>query len=166
MQLVVPLKYRNLVLKLAHESIMAGHMGIARTVSRVLSEFFWPGVQADTKRYCRSCDICQRTIPKGKVKKVPLGKMPLIDEPFKRVAVDIIGPLCPVTDNKNRYIVTLVDYATRYPEAVALPNIETERVAEALIDIFCRVGFPSEMLTDLGSQFTSSLMNEFVVSYH
>ena len=160
MQLVVPLKYRNLVLKLAHESIMAGHMGIARTVSRVLSEYFWPGVQADTKRYCRSCDICQRTIPKGKVKKVPLGKMPLIDEPFKRVAVDIIGPLCPVTDNKNRYIVTLVDYATRYPEAVALPNIETERVAEALIDIFCRVGFPSEMLTDLGSQFTSSLMNE------
>ena len=84
--------------------------------------------------------------------------MPLIDEPFKRVAVDIIGPLCPVTDNKNRY--TVVDYATRYPEAVALPNIETERVAEALIDIFCRVGFPSEMLTDLGSQFTSSLMNE------
>ena len=84
MQLVVPLKYRNIVLKLAHESIMTGHMSMSRTVSRVLSEFSWPGVQADTKRYCRSCDICQRTIPKGRVKKVPLGKMPLIDEPFKK----------------------------------------------------------------------------------
>ena len=53
-----------------------------------------------------------------------------------------------------------MDYATRYPEAVALPSIETERVAEALIDMFCRVGFPREMLTDMGAQFTSDLMSE------
>lgn len=159
-QLVVPVKYRDIVLKLAHESVLAGHMSTARTVSRVLSEFYWPGVQSDTKRYCRSCDICQRTVPKGRIGKVPLGKMPLIDEPFRRVAVDLIGPLSPVTSRGNRYILTLVDYATRYPEAVALPSIETERVAEALLDIFCRIGFPVEMLTDMGSQFTSSLMNE------
>ena len=86
--------------------------------------------------------------------------MPLIDEPFKRVAVDLIGPLHPVTDRGNRYILTLVDHATRYPEAIALKGIETERVAEALVDIFCRVGVPQEMLTDMGSQFTSALMNE------
>lgn len=159
-QLVVPAKFRQTVLKLAHESILAGHMSAARTLSRVLSEFYWPGIQSDTKRYCRSCDICQRTVPKGRIPKIPLGKMPLIDQPFKRVAVDIIGPLSPVTSHGNRYILTLVDYATRYPEAVALPTIETERVAEALLDMFCRIGFPMEMLTDLGSQFTSSLMNE------
>ena len=86
--------------------------------------------------------------------------MPLIDELFRGVAVDIIGPLSPVTDKGNRFILTLVDYATRYPEAVALPSIETERVAEALLDIFCRMGFPVEMLTDMGCQFTSSLMHE------
>lgn len=55
---------------------------------------------------------------------------------------------------------TLVDYATRFPEAVPLPSIETERVAEALVDIFSRVGVPSEILTDRGSQFTSDLMRE------
>ena len=86
--------------------------------------------------------------------------MPLIDEPFRRVAVDIIGPLSPITERGNRYILTLVDYYTRYPEAVALPNIETECVAEALLDMFCRIGFPVEMLTDMGSQFTSTLMKE------
>ena len=32
-----------------------------------------------------------------------------------------------------KYILTLVDYATRYPEAVALPSIEMETVAEALV---------------------------------
>ena len=159
-QLVVPTKFRFSVLKLAHESIMAGHLGTKRTIDRVLSEFYWPGIQSATKRFCQSCDICQRTVPKDKITRVPLQKMPLIDVPFKRVAVDIVGPLFPATDRGNRFILTLVDYATRYPEAVALPSIDTERVVEALVEIFCRIGVPHEMLTDMGSQFTSKLLSE------
>ena len=49
-------------------------------------------------------------------------------------------------------------YATRYPEAIALPCIKTERVAEALVEMFSRVGVPDEMLTDCGSLFTSEIM--------
>ena len=71
--------------------------------------------------------------------------MPIISEPFRRIAVDLVGPLHPITDRGNNYILTIVDYATRYPEAVALPGIETERVAEALVDVFSRVGVPREM---------------------
>ena len=86
--------------------------------------------------------------------------MPLIETPFERVAVDLVGPIQPITDRKNRYILTLVDYATRYPEAIPLPGIEAERVAEALFNMFTRLGFPSEILTDMGSQFTSAVMKE------
>ena len=92
-------------------------------------------------RFCRSYEICQKTVPKGKVTKVPLGEMPIMDVPFHRVAVNLIGPITPVSDNGNRYILTIVDFATKYPQAVVLPRIETERVAEALLDIFYRVGF-------------------------
>ena len=42
-----------------------------------------------------------------------------------------VGPIERRSDKKSRYI--LIDYATRHPEAVALPSIETERVAEALV---------------------------------
>ena len=97
---------------------------------------------------------------KGRVTKVPLDQMPVIDEPFKRIAIDLIGPIHPISEKGNRYILTVVDYATRYPEATPLPSIETTRVAEALLDLYSRVGFPQEVLTDLGSQFTSSLMKE------
>ena len=76
------------------------------------------------------------------------------------MAVNIIGPIDPITENKNRYILTLVDYTTRYPEAIALPRIETEHVAEALVEIFSRMGVPQEILSDKGSQFTSELMRE------
>ncbi|XP_069138991.1 uncharacterized protein [Argopecten irradians] len=159
-QLVVPKKYRGTVMKLAHDTIMSGHLGAKRTLDRIMMEFYWPGVNADVTRFCRSCDVCQRTFPKGRVAKVPLGRMPLIDTPFKRVAIDLVGPLQPATARGNRFILTVVDYATRYPEAVALPGIETERVAEALVDIYSRVGIPREVLTDQGSQFTSDLMKE------
>ena len=53
-----------------------------------------------------------------------------------------------------------MDYATRYPEAITLPSIETECVAEALVEMFSRVGVPDEMLMDCGSQFTSEIMKE------
>ena len=116
---------------LAHESLMAGHLGIRKTIDQEVAEFFWRGVCGDVTRFCKSCDICQRTVQKGRVAKGPLGRLPLIDTPFKRVAVDIVGPIEPRSNNRSRYILTMMDYATRYPEAIALPSIETERVAEA-----------------------------------
>lgn len=128
-QLIVPKKFRPKVLALAHESLMSGHLGTSRTTGRVLTEFYWSGVQPDVMRFCQSCDISQRTTPKGRTSKVPFGKVPLIDEPFKRVAVDLVGPIQPATDRGNRYILTLVDFASRYPEALALKGIEAERVA-------------------------------------
>jgi hypothetical protein len=157
-QLVVPQKFRKQVMRVGHEAMMSGHLATKRTMDRIQRQFYWPGMQSEIRRFCRSCDVCQRTVHKGKVTKVPLGQMPIIDTPFDRVAVDLIGPLDPVTDRKNRYILTLVDYATRYPEAVPLANIDTETVAEALVGIFSRVGVPREILTDMGTQFTSDLM--------
>ena len=159
-QMIVPESLRPKVLKLAHDTMMSGHLGTTKTTDRVLANFFWPGAQGDVRRYCVSCDICQRTVAKGRVGRVPLGRMPLIDTPFRRVAVDIVGPIDPVTHRGNRYILTLVDYASRYPEAVPLPRIEAERVAEALLEIFSRVGIPHEILSDMGTQFTSNLMKE------
>ena len=50
--------------------------------------------------------------------------------------------------------------------SIALPGIETERVAEALVDVFSRVGVPREMLTDQGSQFTSDIMKKSADYYH
>ncbi|KAJ8027088.1 hypothetical protein HOLleu_32126 [Holothuria leucospilota] len=159
-QMVLPTQFREKVLEIGHEGIMAGHLGVKKTLDRIQTNFYWPGIEGDVRRFCASCDVCQRTFPKGRVTRVALGSMPLIDTPFKRVAVDLVGPLQPMTARGNRYILTLVDFATRYPEAVALPRIDTERVAEALLDIFSRIGVPEEILSDLGSQFTSSIMKE------
>ena len=69
-------------------------------------------------------------------------------------------PMPPTSEKGHRYILTLVDYATRYPEAVPLKNIETETVAEALLDMYSRLGIPEDVLSDLGTQFVSKCMEE------
>ena len=110
--------------------------------------------------YVMLCYVCQKTVSKRSVPKVPLEKMPLIDKPFKRVAIDLVGPISPPSEDGHRYILTVVDFSTRYPEAVPLKNIDTETVAEALVDIFSRLGVPEEILSDLGTQFVSDCMRE------
>jgi len=87
--------------------------------------------------------------------KVPLRNVPLVDTPFKRVVVDNVGPIYPASDQGNRYLLTLVDYATRYPEVTPLKNIDTETVAEALVSMFSNIGIPCEILSDNGAQFVS-----------
>ena len=159
-QVVVPENLRNQVIELAHSSLMGGHMGIRKTSDRILSNFYWPGLNDDVARFCRICDICQKTESKGKTAKVALQKMPLIDTPFKRVAVDLIDPIFPSSEKGYRYILSMVDYATRYPDAVPLKNIDTETVAEALFDMYSRLGFPEEVLSNNGTQFISECMEE------
>jgi len=81
----------------AHAGIMSGHQGVHRTQERINANFWWPGMTDDVTRFCHSCDVCQRTVSKGRVSKVPVGKMPIIDTSFKTVAIDLVGEIFPAS---------------------------------------------------------------------
>jgi len=55
-QLVVPQELREKVVSLAHDTLLAGHRGAAKTLSRV-QEFYWPVVHEFVTRYVASCDL-------------------------------------------------------------------------------------------------------------
>ncbi|XP_045134079.1 uncharacterized protein LOC123517739 [Portunus trituberculatus] len=158
--LVVPSECRQIILSVAHESPLAGHFSHRKTELKIYEHFFWPGMGADIRAYCRSCDKCQRMSSKGRVRPVPLQPLPVITEPFSRVAIDLVGPLSPPSSEGHRHILTLIDFATGFPEALPLKDIDSVSVAEALLVIFARVGIPREILSDRGTQFTSSLLSE------
>ena len=46
----------------AHDATTGGHLGIKKTREKIMSNFYWPGIYKDVARYCRSCDICQKTL--------------------------------------------------------------------------------------------------------
>lgn len=157
-QLVLPLQCRGTVLTLAHSIPLAGHLGKDKTSRRILQRFYWPTVYKDVARFCRSCATCQKATH-YKPRRVPLIPLPIISEPFERMAMDIIGPL-PRSHSGKRYVLVVCDYATRYPEAIPMKSIDAECVAEELVTLFSRVGVPKEILTDQGTNFTSQLLME------
>ena len=159
LQLVIPSKYRSQILEMGHAIAFSGHTGSGATMQRISTHYFWPGICEDVKRYVRSCPICQRKSARTYTVPVTLGEMPITGTAFERVAVDIVGPL-PLTKKKNRFILTLVDTCTMWGEAVPLSRIDSRTVADALITIFTRLGFPQQILTDNGSNFCGKLMKE------
>lgn len=98
---------------MAHVAPLAGHFGRAKTLSRVVRLFFWPGVSISVRDMCRCCPTCQVTAPR-KAARAPLVSLPIIRPPFQRIAMDMVGPL-PVTTEGYRYILTVCDYGTQYP---------------------------------------------------
>lgn len=158
-QVVLPKQLRDDVLSVSHDTLLAGHLGVNKTLSRIKSHFYWPGMTGDVSRYVRSCEACQKN-SSCKPPKVPLVSPPLIDTPFSRVAIDIIGPM-PKSARGNRFALVMIDLATKFPDAVPLKNIDSNTVAESLFDMFSRVGLPKEILHDQGSNFMGRVMTRF-----
>ncbi|KAL0152849.1 hypothetical protein M9458_051843 [Cirrhinus mrigala] len=80
-----------------------------------------------------------------------------VDLPFERIGMDIVGPLSR-SGRGHEHILVIVDYATRYPEAVPLRRATSKAIARELFLLSSRVGLPSEILTDQGTPFMSRLM--------
>ena len=160
-QLVLPQACPQAVLHMAHNIPLAGHQGREKTADCIL-RFFWPGIHADVEMHCAQCRECQLTA-RPVNQRVRLVSMPVVSEPFALLAMDIVGPL-ERTVSGNKYILVLVDYATRYPEAIPLRPIDDETIADEFIRVFTRTGIPQKLLTDQGSNFTSTLMKQVLES--
>ncbi len=154
LQIVVPKFASPAIMKDAHQQV--GHLGIAKTFEMIQRGFYWPGFYKDVETFCKSCEICARNkvVPRPRSPMKPIDIVPV---PFYMVGVDLIGPL-KLTRQGNKYILSIIDYYTKYAEAIALPNQEAETVVRALEQVFARHGMPSVLLTDQGRNFESHLV--------
>uniref|UniRef100_A0A8C7F2V4 Gypsy retrotransposon integrase-like protein 1 n=1 Tax=Oncorhynchus kisutch TaxID=8019 RepID=A0A8C7F2V4_ONCKI len=161
--LMVPRPYRDTVLQLAHSHVLGGHLARDKTIDRIMQIFYWPRVTRDVARYCRTCDQCQRTAPRPHLRN-PLIPLPIIETPFERIAMDLVGPL-PKSARGHEYILVVIDYATKFPEAIPLRNMSSKGIAKELFLMFSRVGLPKTILTDQGTPFMSRLMKDLCWLY-
>lgn len=155
----VPTSLQNEVLKQVHDSVGAGHFGRRKTLLRLKESYYWPQRSKSVLAWCQNCTVCARR--KGPVKRQhgPLQRY-CSGAPMERVGIDILGPL-PITDRGNRYLLVAMDYFTKWPEAIPLPNQEATTIAEALVNnFFCRFGACQELHSDQGRNFESTVMAE------
>ena len=108
--LLVPKSLRKEVMKLLHNNITAGHLGVTRTVTRIKDRFDWPSLREDVENWCRACTECQRA---KNVTRKPRAKLRVskVGAPMERVGIDILGPMTQ-TRRGYRYVLVISDYFT------------------------------------------------------
>ncbi|GFT18133.1 retrovirus-related Pol polyprotein from transposon 412 [Trichonephila clavipes] len=114
----------------------------------------------DVEEFVKTCDSYQRVGKPRDKAKAPLKLVPIISEVFSKINIDAVGPL-PVSTKQNRYLITSICVASKYPEAIPVESTTSPNVIDALLNIFSRIGFPREIQSDLGTSFASELTTTF-----
>ena len=104
---------------------LGAHRGAGIMVQKIRERYYWKIVYQDCKEHVKTCRECQF---QGSAKKNnELHPIP-VEGPWERIGIDIVGPL-PVTEQENRYIVTCIDYMTKWIEAKPLFDKSARQVA-------------------------------------
>ena len=136
----------NLVHNLSHPSGNA-------TAKLIAERFIWKNMKKDVKSYCRACHKCQ--ISKvGRHTESGITPFPSTKDRFANLHVDLVGPLPP--SNGKRYILTIIDRATRWPACYPIASPTAESCGKAITDWISSHGLPEVITTDRGTQFTSN----------
>jgi len=110
-------KYR--LVEAAH---IVGHEGIYKTYHRLKPNYYWKGMNRDINlyiKYCPKCQMYKRQKQNENVENIPTKP----GYPFSRVGLDLVGPL-PRTKTGNKFIIILMDYLTKWIEAVKIFKIK------------------------------------------
>ena len=171
----VPKPLRERLIKEHHDPPVVGYPGIHKTLERLTTSYYFPGMRKAIEEYIKRCDICQRT---KHLRHKPYGlqqspKTP--DRAWKSIALDFITKLPkskdPLTKTEYDSILVVTDRLTKY--AYFIPYLESS-TAEDLAYTFLRFvvgnhGVPEEIISDRDKLFTSkfwkALMEQLGVNH-
>ena len=122
-------------------------------------------MKEDVSYRCGSCEQCAR-FKNPSTSKAPLQSL-TAGNPFEVVAIDFIDPMTTPTKEGNFYLLVMVDYFTKYPEAVPLPDRRATTVAKAIYgEWICRHGVIEILHSDQTQEFESDLIAELCALLH
>ena len=162
-RLCIPAHMSLQIISLLHQHPLSGHIGQHRTYLQARRLFYWPSMLTQIEEAVRNCEVCIKAKKRKPEKQVPLGQTSTgIQNRFSVFYADLVGPwIKHPSPGKYQYLLTLMDGFTKYPEAIPLPRADTAAVIKALsTHILPRYGVGFRLVTDRGSQFTSSLFSE------
>ena len=159
--LVVPQKFTQEIIELAHDSEYGAHLGVKKTYQRLASLFYFRKMREKVKRHVKQCRACQMIAPKQTRDKQPLQPIQIMHtHPFDDLTLDVMGGDLPVTAKGNRYLLVLVCNVSKWTHAVPIRNLKADTIADKLIEFFTLFGLPSTIRCDNMAGFRSQLFTK------
>jgi transposase InsO family protein len=158
-QLVIPATMIESVLWQTHGGLLAGHLGVHKTMSIIEPRFFWPKMRTSVRAWIGACLCCQRR--KRPRPKAGLTQDISVTKPFDTISLDFCGPFRE-TPEGNRWILTITDFFSRWPICIPVPNQSAEVLVDALVKhVVTEHGIPKRIVTDLGKSLSGRVMKRF-----
>ena len=119
----------------------------------IVESFYWKGIFADVKEFCKCCEVSTYKLTSTKAScwtSFHTSQKCGIEWRLISLALSL----------GNKYIITLCDYFSKWPEAAPLPSKEATGVANFLLDT-CRHGWPKIILSDQGRECVNFTLVDF-----
>src|SRR6266498_3205027 len=116
----------------------------------------------DIRGYVQTCDACQQ---RGNPKVNNIIHLIEPKAPFQRIGIDIIEPLT-IMKKGNRYIVTAMDYFTKWPIAKALKEATAKAVSKFIYQkIIYKHGCLEVLQSDRGTHFVNRVIEDLTEKF-
>lgn len=154
-RLWVPLTMTLELVRSAHDDVTSAHLGIAKTLERLRRYYFWPGMSTDVYHYVSNCETCKMSKAPNRTLRPTMGDQIVVDRPFQRLCVDLIGPY-PRSKSGNLMALVVLDAFTKFVLVKPLRNARAQPIITYLEqEVFHLFGVPQYIQSDNGIQFIS-----------
>ena len=147
-----------------HAGACGGHLSRMATTQKVLREgYFWSSLFRNCITTVKICERCQRFACKVRAPPVPLHPV-IVASPFCKWGVNFMN--CnPASSSNHKYIIMVVDYFTKWAEAMPTYDNIVETTTQFLFNhVIARFGVPKELVSNHEKQFENEVFKE--VSHH
>jgi hypothetical protein len=169
----VPYSLKQKVMTIFHDTKTAGHLGIRKTFHRLENRVYWKNMRKDIVSFVNHCIKCQ-SAKSARIPPYPASSF-VSESPWEVISIDLMGPY-PKGSNQSTFLLVVVDLFTKYVELFPLRQAKTNNVTDKLWQVCCRWGVPKVILSDNGTQFTSTHYSDwckllgikpfFISAYH
>ena len=140
-----------------HDTPISAHQSTEKMYLSMKLNYYWKGMFADIRNWAQSCIRCSKakTLPSNRRAKL----QPIMEhKPMGMVNCDLIGPM-QESPEQYRYVLTMVDRATRYCFAVPIRDGSAITIAKAIFsELISKFGLVDYLVSDRGLNFTSPIV--------
>jgi len=153
-------KLRVEIIRLHHDTPIAGYGGQWKMVELVTRNYWWPGITKEVKRYVEGCDQYQRMKNRAEM---PTGKLrpnQVPERPWQHILVDFITKL-PVSKGHDSILVVCDRFSKMSHFVATTEKIMAKELARLFRDNVWKLhGLPESVISDRGLQFAAGLMKK------